>query len=138
VLSWAPVHALKFQLGFLAFICNSYSCCECIIYTPASTGKSLIQIMTITLKVCTWSSLIYCFFSVQGKVERWQKAYQLRIPSPPMSPHGPPQGNGPPHQVPLGVNMIVWSLDTCFILAAIVGEDFLACTMKCHKDCMIS
>jgi len=61
-----------------------------------------------------------------GKVERWQKAYQLRIPSPPMSPHGPPQGNGPPHQVPLGVNMIVWSLDTCFILAAIVD----------HRICM--
>jgi PH-interacting protein len=61
-----------------------------------------------------------------GKVERWQKAYQLQIPSPPMSPHGPPQGNGPPHQVPLGVNMIVWSLDTCFILAAIVD----------HRICM--
>ncbi len=49
MLSWAPVHALKFQLGFLAFICNSYSCCQCIRYTPASTGKSLIQTMTIRL-----------------------------------------------------------------------------------------
>jgi hypothetical protein len=90
------------------------------------------------VKVCTWSSLIYCFFSVQDKVERWQKAYQLQISPLPMSPHEPPQGNGPPHHVPLGVNMIVWSLDTCYILAAIAGEDFLACTMKCQKDCMIS
>jgi len=66
------------------------------------------------------------FFSVQGKVGRWQKAYHLRVPPPPMPPQ-PPRGNGPRHRVlptPLGVNMIVWSLDNRFVLAAIMGGDF--------------
>jgi PH-interacting protein len=42
-------------------------------------------------------------------------------------PPQPPRGNGPRHRVlptPLGVNMIVWSLDNRFVLAAIMGGDF--------------
>jgi hypothetical protein len=90
-------------------------------------GESMHLILT---------NLLFLFCTGQGG--KVTKGLQLQIPPPPMSPHESPQGNGPPHHVPLGVNMIVWSLDTCFILAAIVGEDFLSCTMKCHKDCMIS
>ncbi|CAK9869068.1 unnamed protein product [Sphagnum jensenii] len=59
-----------------------------------------------------------------GKVGRWQKAYHLRVPPPPMPPQ-PPRGNGPRHRVlptPLGVNMIVWSLDNRFVLAAIMDH----------------
>ncbi|KAJ4956498.1 hypothetical protein NE237_013281 [Protea cynaroides] len=56
-----------------------------------------------------------------GKIGRWTRAYHLKVPPPPM----PPQ---PPRRVPRqrflptprGVNMIVWSLDNHFVLAAIM------------------
>ncbi|KAJ8573931.1 hypothetical protein K7X08_010442 [Anisodus acutangulus] len=56
-----------------------------------------------------------------GKVGRWQKAYHLKVPPPPMPPQ-PPRG-GPRQRIlptPRGVNMIVWSLDNRFVLAAIM------------------
>lgn len=58
------------------------------------------------------------------KVGRWQKAYHLRVPPPPMPPQ-PPRGNGPRQRLlptPRGVNMIVWSLDNRFVLAAIMDH----------------
>ncbi|KAF6143342.1 hypothetical protein GIB67_001286 [Kingdonia uniflora] len=56
-----------------------------------------------------------------GKVGRWTRAYHLKVPPPPM----PPQiSRGGPRQrllpTPRGVNMIVWSLDNRFVLAAIM------------------
>ncbi|CAM6051570.1 unnamed protein product [Sphagnum compactum] len=65
-------------------------------------------------------------FRLNGQGGKVAKGLSIANTPPPMSPHEPPQGNGPPHHVPLGVNMIVWSLDTCFILAATVD----------HRICM--
>ncbi|KAL1339465.1 hypothetical protein AAHE18_U039100 [Arachis hypogaea] len=56
-----------------------------------------------------------------GKVGRWVRAYHLKVPPPPLPPQ-PPRG-GPrqrPLPTPRGVNMIVWSLDNRFVLAAIM------------------
>ncbi|XP_050218722.1 uncharacterized protein LOC126669321 [Mercurialis annua] len=56
-----------------------------------------------------------------GKVGRWTRLYQLKIPPPPMPPQ-PPRG-GPRQRVlptPRGVNMIIWSIDNCFVLAAVM------------------
>ncbi|KAL8138375.1 hypothetical protein V2J09_004376 [Rumex salicifolius] len=56
-----------------------------------------------------------------GKVGRWMKAYHLKVPPPPLPPQ-PPRG-GPRQRIlptPRGVNMIVWSLDNRFVLAAIM------------------
>ncbi|XVE73427.1 hypothetical protein DITRI_Ditri11bG0117100 [Diplodiscus trichospermus] len=56
-----------------------------------------------------------------GKVGRWTKAYHLKVPPPPLPPQ-PPRG-GPRQRflpTPRGVNMIVWSLDNRFVLAAIM------------------
>ncbi|KAL8128476.1 hypothetical protein V2J09_017631 [Rumex salicifolius] len=56
-----------------------------------------------------------------GKSGRWTRAYHLKVPPPPMPPQ-PPRG-GPRQRVlptPRGVNMIVWSLDNRFVLAALM------------------
>ncbi|KAL2464188.1 WD40/YVTN repeat-like-containing domain [Forsythia ovata] len=56
-----------------------------------------------------------------GKVGRWIRAYHLKVPPPPMPPQ-PPRG-GPRQRIlptPRGVNMIAWSLDNRFVLAAIM------------------
>ncbi len=74
---------------------------------------------TFGAKIVVFGDL-YC----QGKVGRWVKAYHLRVPPPPMPPP-PPRGNGPRQRLlptPRGVNMIVWSLDNRFVLAAIMGR----------------
>ncbi|KAG8389559.1 hypothetical protein BUALT_Bualt02G0241800 [Buddleja alternifolia] len=58
-----------------------------------------------------------------GKVGRWIRAYHLKVPPPPMPPR-PPRG-GPRQRLlptPRGVNMIVWSLDNRFVLAAIMDN----------------
>ncbi|VAH90333.1 unnamed protein product [Triticum turgidum subsp. durum] len=56
-----------------------------------------------------------------GKIGRWTRAYHLKVPPPPMAPQplrgGPRQRYNP---TPRGVNMIVWSLDNRFVLAAIM------------------
>ncbi|XP_011100778.1 bromodomain and WD repeat-containing protein 3-like [Sesamum indicum] len=51
----------------------------------------------------------------------WIRAYHLKVPPPPMPPQ-PPRG-GPRQRIlptPRGVNMIAWSLDNRFVLAAIM------------------
>ncbi|XP_056167155.1 uncharacterized protein LOC115675964 isoform X2 [Syzygium oleosum] len=56
-----------------------------------------------------------------GKGGRWVRAYHLKVPPPPLPPQ-PPRG-GPRQRflpTPRGVNMIVWSLDNRFVLAAIM------------------
>lgn len=56
-----------------------------------------------------------------GKVGRWVRAYHLKVPPPPLPPQ-PPRG-GPRQRflpTPRGVNMIIWSLDNRFVLAAIM------------------
>ncbi|KAL8100403.1 uncharacterized protein LOC141684645 [Apium graveolens] len=58
-----------------------------------------------------------------GKAGRWTKAYHLKVPPPPMPPQ-PPRG-GPRQRIlptPRGVNMISWSLDNRFVLAAIMDH----------------
>ncbi|MED6118897.1 hypothetical protein PIB30_007060, partial [Stylosanthes scabra] len=60
---------------------------------------------------------------IWGKVGRWVRAYHLKVPPPPLPPQ-PPRG-GPRQRLlptPRGVNMIVWSLDNRFVLAAIMGN----------------
>ncbi|CAI9104888.1 OLC1v1003675C2 [Oldenlandia corymbosa var. corymbosa] len=60
---------------------------------------------------------------IQGKLGRWVRAYHLKVPPPPMPPQ-PPRG-GPRQRflpTPRGVNMIVWSLDNRFVLAAIMDN----------------
>lgn len=60
---------------------------------------------------------------IQGKAGRWTKAYHLKVPPPPIPPQ-PPRG-GPRQRIlptPRGVNMIAWSLDNRFVLAAIMGK----------------
>lgn len=59
--------------------------------------------------------------SHHGKVGRWTRAYHLKVPPPPMPPQ--PRRGGPRQRflpTPRGVNMIVWSLDNRFVLAAIM------------------
>ncbi|XP_042518555.1 bromodomain and WD repeat-containing protein 3-like [Macadamia integrifolia] len=71
-------------------------------------------------KEATTGSFCYTF-AVYGKVGRWTRAYHLKVPPPPMPPQ-PPRG-GPRQRflpTPRGVNMIVWSLDNRFVLAAIM------------------
>ncbi|KAL7144369.1 hypothetical protein ABFS83_07G007100 [Erythranthe nasuta] len=56
-----------------------------------------------------------------GKTGRWIRAYHLKVPPPPMPPQ-PPRG-GPRQRIlptPRGVNMIAWSLDNRYVLAAIM------------------
>lgn len=56
-----------------------------------------------------------------SKIVRWVQSYHLKVPPPPM-PAQPPRG-GPRQRLlttPRGVNMIVWSLDDRFVLAAIM------------------
>ncbi|XP_038895738.1 bromodomain and WD repeat-containing protein 1 [Benincasa hispida] len=56
-----------------------------------------------------------------GKVGRWTRAYHLKVPPPPMPPQ--PARGGPRQRIlptPRGVNMIIWSLDNRFVLAAIM------------------
>ncbi|KAJ6689796.1 hypothetical protein OIU85_006135 [Salix viminalis] len=56
-----------------------------------------------------------------GKAGRWIRHYHLKVPPPPMPPQ-PPRG-GPRQRIlptPRGVNMIAWSLDNRFVLAAIM------------------
>uniref|UniRef100_M4DY01 BRWD/PHIP N-terminal domain-containing protein n=1 Tax=Brassica campestris TaxID=3711 RepID=M4DY01_BRACM len=56
-----------------------------------------------------------------GKSGRWTKGYHLKVPPPPLPPQ-PPRG-GPRQRLlptPRGVNMIIWSLDNRFVLAAIM------------------
>ncbi|KAL0414816.1 UNVERIFIED_CONTAM: PH-interacting protein [Sesamum radiatum] len=58
---------------------------------------------------------------LHGKMGRWIRAYHLKVPPPPMPPQ-PPRG-GPRQRIlptPRGVNMIAWSLDNRFVLAAIM------------------
>ncbi|RCV45152.1 hypothetical protein SETIT_9G430500v2 [Setaria italica] len=56
-----------------------------------------------------------------GKVGRWTRAYHLKVPPPPMAPQPPRGGPRQRYQpTPRGVNMIVWSLDNRFVLAAIM------------------
>ncbi|THU56539.1 hypothetical protein C4D60_Mb11t18290 [Musa balbisiana] len=56
-----------------------------------------------------------------GKVGRWTRAYHLKVPPPPMPPQPPRGGPRQRYQLtPRGVNMIVWSLDNRFVLAAIM------------------
>ncbi|XP_038703173.1 bromodomain and WD repeat-containing protein 3 isoform X2 [Tripterygium wilfordii] len=56
-----------------------------------------------------------------GKIGRWVRAYHLRVPPPPLPPQ--PLRGGPRQRLlptPRGVNMIIWSLDNHFVLAAIM------------------
>lgn len=56
-----------------------------------------------------------------GRVGRWCRAYHLKVPPPPMPPQ--PSRGGPRQRIlptPRGVNMIIWSLDNRFVLAAIM------------------
>ncbi|KAL1548178.1 bromodomain and WD repeat-containing protein 1 isoform X1 [Salvia divinorum] len=56
-----------------------------------------------------------------GKAGRWIRAYHLKVPPPQISPQAP--RGGPRQRVlpaPRGVNMIAWSLDNRFVLAAIM------------------
>ncbi|GJY82326.1 bromodomain and WD repeat-containing protein 1 [Tanacetum coccineum] len=58
-----------------------------------------------------------------GKAGRWIRAYHLKVPPPPMPPQ--PRRGGPRQRflpTPRGVNMIVWSLDNRFVLAAIMDN----------------
>ncbi|OMO53529.1 hypothetical protein CCACVL1_28562 [Corchorus capsularis] len=53
-----------------------------------------------------------------GKMGRWCKHFQLKVPAPPMAP---PTSRGPRQRtlpIPRGVNMLIWSLDNRFVLAA--------------------
>lgn len=56
-----------------------------------------------------------------GKTGRWIRAYHLKVPPPPLPPQ--PLRGGPRQRIlptPRGVNMIAWSLDNRFVLAAIM------------------
>ncbi|KAF2289074.1 hypothetical protein GH714_025660 [Hevea brasiliensis] len=55
-----------------------------------------------------------------GKAGRWIRHYHLKVPPPPMPPQ-PPRGGPRQRILPTPrVNMIVWSLDNRFVLAAIM------------------
>ncbi|TQD80063.1 hypothetical protein C1H46_034348 [Malus baccata] len=69
-----------------------------------------------------------------GKVGRWTRAYHLKVPPPPLPPQ-PPRG-GPRQRflpTPRGVNMIVWSLDNRFVLAAIMGRIWEGVPIKIYE-----
>ncbi|XP_020266082.1 uncharacterized protein LOC109841531 [Asparagus officinalis] len=57
------------------------------------------------------------------KVGRWTRDYHLKVPPPPMPPQPARGGSRQRFQpTPRGVNMIVWSLDNRFVLAAIMVQ----------------
>lgn len=85
-------------------------------------------------QICKSFSSLFLF---QGKVGRWTRAYHLKVPPPPLPPQ-PPRG-GPRQRflpTPRGVNMIVWSLDNRFVLAAIMGN-VLAKRRSCTQIYMV-
>uniref|UniRef100_A0A2N9IR39 Fibronectin type III-like domain-containing protein n=1 Tax=Fagus sylvatica TaxID=28930 RepID=A0A2N9IR39_FAGSY len=89
------------------------------IITPfVSSGSQLSDIFTKALLKDAIDSICS---KLGGKVGRWTRAYHLKVPPPPLPPQ-PPRG-GPRQRflpTPRGVNMIVWSLDNRFVLAAIM------------------
>ncbi|XP_050237494.1 uncharacterized protein LOC126687133 isoform X2 [Mercurialis annua] len=71
-----------------------------------------------------------------GKSLRWEKSFHLKVPPPPLPPQ-PPRG-GPRQRIlptPRGVNMIVWSLDNRFVLAAIM--DCRICVWNASNSALV-
>ncbi|XP_062143501.1 uncharacterized protein LOC133851186 isoform X2 [Alnus glutinosa] len=96
--SWKEEHIPKFK--------NSWFCHDNIV-TCSRDGSAIIWVPRSRRS--------------HGKVGRWTRAYHLKVPPPPLPPQ-PPRG-GPRQRflpTPRGVNMIVWSLDNRFVLAAIM------------------
>ncbi|KAF3787525.1 PH-interacting protein, partial [Nymphaea thermarum] len=86
--------------------------------TGLRAGKRWTKVDGVALTVRLSSE--HCW-SLWGKVGRWTRAYHLKVPPPPMPPQ--PARGGPRQRflpTPRGVNMIVWSLDNRFVLAAIM------------------
>lgn len=84
--------------------------------------NSVLPVSVLFLGDSSWFPHVLENLPIQGKVGRWIRAYHLKVPPPPMPPQ-PPRG-GPRQRflpTPRGVNMIVWSLDNRFVLAAIMG-----------------
>ena len=85
-----------------------------------------MQITNVCCHLMLCNDLIFTLKIIdffKGKTGRWTRAYHLRVPPPPMPPQ--PQRGGPRQRVlptPRGVNMIIWSLDNRFVLAAIMGK----------------
>ncbi|KAK6941080.1 Bromodomain [Dillenia turbinata] len=103
---------------------------------PRHTGYDLMKEENIPKFRSSWFSLDYIVTCSRDgtaiiwiprsrkshrKDGKWMRAYHLKVPPPPMPPR-PPRG-GPRQRLlptPRGVNMIVWSLDNRFVLAAIM------------------
>lgn len=86
----------------------------------------------LSLKLMNFMERFFnCLFFLlpQGKSVRWTMSYHLKVPPPPLPPQ--PLRGGPRQRIlptPRGVNMIVWSLDKRFVLAAVMGK-FYCCSM---------
>ncbi|KAB5527371.1 hypothetical protein DKX38_021218 [Salix brachista] len=71
-----------------------------------------------------------------GKSVRWTMSYHLKVPPPPLPPQ--PLRGGPRQRIlptPRGVNMIVWSLDKRFVLAAVM--DCRICVWNAADSCLV-
>ncbi|CAM8973292.1 unnamed protein product [Rhodiola kirilowii] len=108
----------------------------CIMATKSTTFEMMKEESTLKLKTSRFchDNIVTCsrdgsaiiwvpakFQRFHGKSGRWIRAYHLKVPPPPMPPQ-PPRG-GPRQRLlptPRGVNMIAWSLDNRFVLAAIM------------------
>ncbi|KAL6505075.1 hypothetical protein OROGR_024892 [Orobanche gracilis] len=92
----------------------------CAVASRSSPSDSYIEDNIPKIKN-TWCLIMKTLY--HGKVGRWVKAYHLKVPPPPMPPQ--PTRGGPRQRylpTPRGVNMIVWSLDNRFVLAAIMDN----------------
>ncbi|XP_062083588.1 uncharacterized protein LOC133789944 isoform X2 [Humulus lupulus] len=129
-----PMHEMDVLAGHENDV-NYVQFSGCIVASKASTSDSLKE-ETIPKFKNSWfchdnivtcsrdgSAIIWVPRSRRshGKVGRWTRAYHLKVPPPPLPPQ--PSRGGPRQRflpTPRGVNMIVWSLDNRFVLAAIM------------------
>lgn len=97
-----------------------------------SHGLSLAQLPRMSIYMaCSTLKVIMLIILLQGRVGRWCRAYHLKVPPPPMPPQ--PSRGGPRQRIPptpRGVNMIIWSLDNRFVLAAIMGNPLIFSSSK--------
>ncbi|KAL2239051.1 UNVERIFIED_CONTAM: Bromodomain and WD repeat-containing protein 1 [Sesamum indicum] len=121
--SWFVITHMPIHINYTASICFT-SCAGLIMTTLLPVHVMAVQLFgyldqgDIMLVLLALKILV-----LNGKVGRWVRAYHLKVPPPPMPPQ-PPRG-GPRQRflpTPRGVNMIIWSLDNRFVLAAIMDN----------------
>nr|GEY63383.1 hypothetical protein [Tanacetum cinerariifolium] len=121
---------------------------SCLIVLELECDDLMVEMFEHFMKsvwnACNLTMMIRSNRIMRWILGRWTRAYHLKVPPPPMPPQQPREG---PCQrilpIPRGVNMIVWSLDNRFILAAIMDsricvwnavDGSLVHSLTCHNE----